>query len=100
MTALLIAGAGGTAICADLGARKIREEIDAMQVLGIDPIHRLVVPRVLATMLVAVLLNGLVSVVGVAGGYFFNVVMQNGTPARTWPPSPPSPSCPTCGRPN
>jgi phospholipid/cholesterol/gamma-HCH transport system permease protein len=32
VTALLIAGAGGTAICADLGARKIRDEIDAMQV--------------------------------------------------------------------
>jgi phospholipid/cholesterol/gamma-HCH transport system permease protein len=51
-----------------------------MQVLGIDPIQRLVVPRVLASMLVAVLLNGLVSVVGVAGGYFFNVVLQGGTP--------------------
>jgi phospholipid/cholesterol/gamma-HCH transport system permease protein len=78
VTALLVAGAGGTAICADLGARKIRDEIDAMQVLGIDPIHR--VPRVPASMLVAVLLNGLVSVVGVAGGWFFNVVLQNGTP--------------------
>ena len=80
VTALLIAGAGGSAICADLGARKIREEIDAMEVLGIDPIQRLVVPRVLASMLVAVLLNGLVSVVGVCGGYFFNVVLQGGTP--------------------
>jgi phospholipid/cholesterol/gamma-HCH transport system permease protein len=38
------------------------------------------VPRVVASMAVAVLLNGLVSVVGVSGGYFFNVVMQNGTP--------------------
>src|ERR1700749_895500 len=80
VTALLIAGAGGSAICADLGARKIREEIDAMQVLGIDPIQRLVVPRVLASMLVALLLNGLVSVVGVCGGYFFNVILQHGTP--------------------
>ena len=80
VTALLIAGAGGSAICADLGARKIREEIDAMEVLGISPIQRLVVPRVLAMMLVALLLNGLVSVVGVMGGYFFNVVLQNGTP--------------------
>jgi len=79
-TALLVAGAGGSAIAADLGARKIREELDAMMVLGIDPIQRLVVPRVLAAMLVAVLLNGLVSVVGVAGGYFFNVVLQGGTP--------------------
>jgi phospholipid/cholesterol/gamma-HCH transport system permease protein len=65
VTALLIAGAGGSAICADLGARKIRDEIDAMEVLGISPIQRLVVPRVLAAMLIAVLLNGLVSVVGV-----------------------------------
>jgi len=79
-TALLIAGAGGSAIAADLGSRKIREELDAMMVLGIDPIQRLVVPRVLAAMLVAFFLNGLVSVVGVAGGYVFNVILQGGTP--------------------
>lgn len=79
-TALLVAGAGGSAIAADLGARKIREELDAMMVLGIDPIQRLVVPRVLACMLVSVFLNGLVSVVGVAGGYVFNVILQHGTP--------------------
>ncbi|HTZ42876.1 MAG TPA: ABC transporter permease [Jatrophihabitans sp.] len=78
--ALLIAGAGGSAICADLGSRKIRDEIDAMEVLGISPVQRLVVPRVLACMLVAAALNGLVSVVGVAGGYFFNVILQGGTP--------------------
>jgi phospholipid/cholesterol/gamma-HCH transport system permease protein len=80
VVALLIAGAGGSAICADLGSRKIRDEIDAMEVLGISPVQRLVVPRVLACTLVAVALNGLVSVVGVAGGYFFNVVLQHGTP--------------------
>ncbi len=80
VTALLISGAGGSAICADLGSRKIRDEIDAMEVLGISPVQRLVVPRVLACTLVAVALNGLVCVVGVAGGYFFNVVLQGGTP--------------------
>ncbi|HEV7791946.1 MAG TPA: ABC transporter permease [Pseudonocardia sp.] len=80
ITALLVAGAGGSAMCADLGARAIREEIDAMEVLGINPVHRLIVPRVLAAMFVSLLLNGLVSVVGVMGGYFFNVVMQGGTP--------------------
>jgi phospholipid/cholesterol/gamma-HCH transport system permease protein len=79
-TALLIAGAAGSAIAADFGARKIREELDAMMVLGIDPIQRLVVPRVLACMLIAMFLNGLVSIVGVAGGYVFNVILQNGTP--------------------
>jgi phospholipid/cholesterol/gamma-HCH transport system permease protein len=80
VVALLISGAGGSAICADLGSRKIRDEIDAMEVLGISPIQRLVVPRVLACVLVAVALNGLVSVVGVMGGYFFNVILQGGTP--------------------
>jgi phospholipid/cholesterol/gamma-HCH transport system permease protein len=80
VVALLIAGAGGSAICADLGSRKIRDEIDAMEVLGISPVQRLVVPRVLGCMLVATALNGVVSVVGVAGGYFFNVILQHGTP--------------------
>ncbi|MEO9139779.1 MAG: ABC transporter permease [Jatrophihabitans sp.] len=80
VVALLIAGAGGSAICADLGSRKIRDEIDAMEVLGISPVQRLVVPRVLGCMLVALALNGVVSVVGTAGGYFFNVVLQGGTP--------------------
>jgi phospholipid/cholesterol/gamma-HCH transport system permease protein len=80
VTALLVAGAAGSAICADIGSRTIREEIDAMEVLGVSAVQRLVVPRTLASMLVALLLNGLVSVVGVAGGYVFNVVLQQGTP--------------------
>jgi phospholipid/cholesterol/gamma-HCH transport system permease protein len=78
-TALLIAGAGGSAMTADLGSRKIREEIDAMEVLGVDPVHRLVVPRIWASMFVAVLLNGFVSVAGIAGGFVFNVLLQGGT---------------------
>lgn len=55
VTVLVVAGAGSTAICADLGARTIREEIDAMEVMGIDPIHRLVVLRVVASTMVATL---------------------------------------------
>ncbi|MGQ0573772.1 MAG: MlaE family ABC transporter permease [Pseudonocardia sp.] len=80
VTALLLAGAGGSAVCADLGARTIREEIAAMEVLGISPIQRLVVPRVLAMTVTALVLNGLATVVGVGGGYFFNVIVQGGTP--------------------
>lgn len=80
IVALLISGAAGSAICADLGSRTIRDEISAMEVMGVSPIQRLIVPRVLACMMVAVCLNGLVSVVGVAGGYYFNVELQGGTP--------------------
>jgi phospholipid/cholesterol/gamma-HCH transport system permease protein len=80
VTVLVVAGAGATAICADLGARTIREEIDAMRVLGIDPIQRLVVPRVLASTLVALLLNGLVCAIGLSGGYVFSVLLQGVNP--------------------
>jgi len=80
VTTLVIAGAGGAAICAEMGSRTIRDEIDAMKVMGLDPVQRLVVPRVLACVMAAILLNGLVAVVGVLGGYFFNVILQGGTP--------------------
>jgi phospholipid/cholesterol/gamma-HCH transport system permease protein len=80
VTVLVIAGAAATAMCADLGARTIREEIDAMRVLGIDPIQALVVPRVLAATLVSVLLSSIVTVTGLVGGFFFAVFFQNVTP--------------------
>ena len=59
-TVFVLSGAAATAMCADLGARTIREEIDAMKVLGIDPVHRLVVPRVVALLITANLINGVV----------------------------------------
>ena len=70
-TALLIAGAGGSAMCADLGSRRIRDEISAMEVMGVNPLHRLVLPRLLAATVVAVLLDAVVSVAGIAGGLWF-----------------------------
>lgn len=77
---LVVAGAGATAICADLGARTIREEIDAMRVLAVDPIHRLVVPRVVASTLVSIGLSGFVSIIGIMGGYTFSVLIQHASP--------------------
>ncbi|MCS4257870.1 phospholipid/cholesterol/gamma-HCH transport system permease protein [Rhodococcus erythropolis] len=80
VTVLVVAGAGATAICADLGSRTIREEIDAMEVLGIDPIVRLVSPRVLASTLVALLLNAVVCAIGIVGSFIFSVFFQNVPP--------------------
>jgi len=77
--ALIIAGAAGSAICSDMGSRKIREEIDAMEVLGIDPVIRLVIPRVLACLFVSVMINGIVIATGIGGGYFFTVIVQGGS---------------------
>src|SRR5271170_865055 len=80
VTVLVIAGAGATAMCADLGARTIREELDALRVLGINPIQALVVPRVLAATLVSFLLASMVTIVGIVGGFLFSVFYQHVTP--------------------
>jgi phospholipid/cholesterol/gamma-HCH transport system permease protein len=80
VTVLVVAGAGATAMCADLGARTIREELDALRVMGINPIQTLVVPRVLAATTVALLLSSLVILVGLFGGFFFSVYFQHVTP--------------------
>jgi phospholipid/cholesterol/gamma-HCH transport system permease protein len=80
VTVLVIAGAGASAICADLGARTIREELDALRVMGIDPVQALLVPRVLAATLVSFLLSSLVTLTGLVGGFMFSVFLQNVTP--------------------
>ena len=80
VTVLVIAGAGATAMCADLGARTIREEIDALRVLGINPVQALVVPRVLAATLISLMLTAIVTMVGIIGSFVFAVYFQNVTP--------------------
>ena len=73
VTSLMIAGAVGSAITADLGARTVREEIDALRVMGISPVQRLVAPRVLAALTVALLLTVIVSMTAMTTAYILNV---------------------------
>jgi phospholipid/cholesterol/gamma-HCH transport system permease protein len=72
--AIVMAGVAGTAMCADLGARKIREELDALQVLGVDPVKNLVVPRFLSLMLVTGLFNVYALIFGTFGGVLVTLV--------------------------
>src|ERR1700749_1625684 len=74
VTGVCVAGIAGTAITADLGARKIREELDALQVLGVDPIKNLVVPRFLALMLVTGLFDIYALLFGIFGGILATIV--------------------------
>src|SRR4051794_31606891 len=71
--AIVMAGVAGTAMCADLGARKIREELDALLVLGVDPIKNLVVPRFLALMLLTSLFDSFALVFGTFGGVLVTI---------------------------
>ncbi|MGW5312778.1 MlaE family ABC transporter permease [Nocardia thailandica] len=81
---ILLGGAGAAAIAADLGARTVREEVDALRVMGIDPVQRLVVPRMAAMMLVAPILDVVIIVVGIAAGYAVAVAALDVTPGSYW----------------
>jgi phospholipid/cholesterol/gamma-HCH transport system permease protein len=74
--AIVMAGVAGTAMTADLGARKIREELDALMVLGVDPIKSLVVPRFLSLMLLTPLFSIYALLFGTLGGVL--VTLSNG----------------------
>src|ERR1044072_8149047 len=78
VTAIELAGVAGPAITADLGARKIREELDALQVLGVDPVKNLVVPRFLALMLATGLFDVYALLCGIFGGAA--ATLANGAP--------------------
>jgi phospholipid/cholesterol/gamma-HCH transport system permease protein len=79
INAMVVAGVIGTAMTADLGARRIREEIDAMQVLGIEPIRALVVPRVIAVTIMTGLLDLVALTFGIVGGYIAAVPLLGAT---------------------
>jgi phospholipid/cholesterol/gamma-HCH transport system permease protein len=74
ITSIVVAGVAGTAITADLGARKVREELDALQVLGVDPVKNLVVPRFLALMVVTGLFDIYAVLFGLFGGLLAEIV--------------------------
>ena len=74
MFGYIMAAKVGTGIVAELGAMRINEEIDALQVLGVDPVKNLVVPRFLALMLVTGLLDVYALIFGIFGGVLAEMV--------------------------
>lgn len=80
VAAILLAAAVGSAVSADLGSRTMRDEIDAMEVMGVSVIRRLVVPRFAAVIVVGVALTCWATCAGFFVGYLFNVYMQGGAP--------------------
>jgi len=85
MTAgLLLGGAAAAAIASDFGARAIREELDAMRVMGVDPVRQLVVPRFLALLLIAPILCILIIVSGTASSFLMAVGASDVAPGSFW----------------
>nr|WP_244333046.1 ABC transporter permease [Gordonia polyisoprenivorans] len=81
---LLLGGAAASAIAADLGARSIREEIDAMRVMGVDPVQRLVLPRFLAILIVSPILCLVIVASAVLAGYTLAVLVNGVVPGSFW----------------
>ena len=79
VTATVVAGVAGTMLTAELGARRVRGELDALAVLGVDPVAEMVAPRVLALVLVLMGVDLLALVFGVAGGYVATVGVLGAT---------------------
>ncbi|HEX8010771.1 MAG TPA: MlaE family lipid ABC transporter permease subunit [Casimicrobiaceae bacterium] len=68
ITAIMVAGRSGSAFTAEIGVMKAREEIDALQVMGIDPMEVLVVPRLIGLIITLPLLTFFADVMGLLGG--------------------------------
>ena len=81
---LLMGGAAAAAIASDFGARAIREELDALRVLGIDPVRRLVVPRFLALLLITPILIVIVIAMGVGAAFLIATVVNGVAPGSFW----------------
>lgn len=73
VSALLFAGRAGSALTAEIGLMKATEQLSAMEMMAVDPLHRVIAPRLLAGIIAMPLLAAIFSAVGVMGGYFVGV---------------------------
>ena len=80
LTSIMIAGRSGSAITAELGSMKMREEIDALSVMGVRPVDALIAPRILALILALPLLTFIADMSALAGGILVAFLYGNITP--------------------
>jgi len=84
VTALLFAGRAGPSLTAEVGLMKAGEQIDAMQMMAVDPVARVLAPRFMAAVVCMPLLAALFSALGVLGGYLVGVEMIGVDPGSFW----------------
>jgi phospholipid/cholesterol/gamma-HCH transport system permease protein len=73
LSALMVTGRAGSAMTAEIGIMRITEQIDAIELMGVNPLRYLVVPKLLAGILALPLLTAIFDVVGIFGGYLIGV---------------------------
>jgi phospholipid/cholesterol/gamma-HCH transport system permease protein len=81
---LLMGGAAASAIASDLGARAIREELDALRVIGVNPVRHLVVPRFLALLVLAPVLCAIIIASAVVASFLLALTLSDVAPGTYW----------------
>lgn len=84
LAAVMLAGRVGGALTAELGTMNVTEQLDALRVMGSDPIRYLVVPRFIACVLLTPVLTVYSDLLGILGGWFISVVMLRIPNAPYW----------------
>src|SRR5699024_6668392 len=84
VTALLFAGRAGTSLTAEIGLMKAGEQISAMEVMAVDPLRRVLVPRLWGGIIAMAILAAVFSMVGIIGGWVVGVVMIGVDPGIFW----------------
>ncbi|HHQ69688.1 MAG TPA: lipid asymmetry maintenance ABC transporter permease subunit MlaE [Halothiobacillaceae bacterium] len=84
VTALLFAGRAGSSITAEIALMKTTEQLSALEMMAVDPIRRVMAPRLLASIIAVPILAAMFSFVGILGGYFIGVVVLEVDAASYW----------------
>tara|TARA_A100001037_G_scaffold297897_1_gene320604 strand:- start:4559 stop:5338 length:780 start_codon:yes stop_codon:yes gene_type:complete len=84
VTALLFAGRAGSAITAEIGLMKATEQLSSMEMMGVDPLHRIVAPRLWAGIISMPLLTAVFNVVAIYGGVIVAVEWLGSDPGAFW----------------
>lgn len=75
LTALVVIGRAGSAMCSEIGIMRSEEQVDALECMGIDPYSYLLAPKLVATLVSVPLLTSLFIMIGIVGGWFVGVVL-------------------------
>jgi phospholipid/cholesterol/gamma-HCH transport system permease protein len=84
LTALLFAGRACSALTAEIGLMRATEQLDAIEMMAVDPMKRVIAPRYLAGFLSVPLLTAIFTVMGIFGGHFVGVTVLGGDPGIYW----------------
>ena len=84
VSALLFAGRAGTSLTAEIGLMKAGEQLSAMEMMAVDPVHRILAPRFWAGVITLPLLAAVFSAVGILGGWVVGVMMIGVDPGAFW----------------